>query len=551
MKFVPALLACLAATGAFAPARGGIPGKYFEGIPFRMAPIREVQIPPGTTSIAAYGAKGDGATMNTRAIERAIRVCAAKGGGTVDVPPGIWLTGPFRLLSNVRLNVRKGGVLLFSSRLEDYPLVAGPDGKGKGFRCIPCISGERLENIAITGGGSLDGQGEFWRPVKKGKMTPGAWEALVSSGGALDEGGDTWFPSKGAMEGEEYLRSLAGKDTATREEYARAREFLRPVLVQFVDCRKVLIDGPVFTNSPSFHIQPVECEDVVIRNVTVTAEWYAQNADGIDVSSCRRVVIYNCVVNAGDDAICLKPGRISPRQAPGPACEYIVIADCVVFHGHGGFVIGSQTYGGARNIAVRNCAFHGTDAGLRFKSAKGKGGLVENVLVDGITMTEIGGEAILFDMLYASGPGTAAPAGVPGGSEWEHLPEFRNVLIRNVVCAGAETAVKILGLASHPLGGITLEDVSITSDAGFTCADAAGLTLRAVDIRARRGPLMAFTRSSGVTIRQAGIPGGARPFLRVDESGPGAITIEGTGGPHPEGAVEFGSGSAPGTVVWR
>jgi hypothetical protein len=259
------------------------------------------------------------------------------------------------------------------------------------------------------------------------------------------------------------------------------------------------------------------------------------------------VVVYDCLVNAGDDAICLKPGKLSPRQGAGAACENIVIADCVVYHGHGGFVIGSQTYGGARNIAVRNCSFHGTDVGLRFKSAKGKGGRIENVSINGITMTSIGAEAILFDLLYSSGSGTASTGDAPGSDGGEHLPEFRNVLIKNVVCAGAETAVRILGLESMPVQGITLDSVVITSATGLVCTDADGIALRHVSIRPARGPVMSFTRSHGVTVSGAPLPGGAQPFLRVEESGPGAITLE---GPVP-GDIELGAGVSAGAVVRR
>jgi len=499
VNVVCVLLTCLAVVASSPAGRGGVPRKYLEGLPFPMEDIREPQFPPLTLGIESFGAVGDGLTLNTSAIEKAIRECESHGGGTVEIPPGIWLTGPVRLVSNVRLNILTGAVLLFSRRFEDYPLIAGPDGTSRGFRCIPCLYGYRLENVAITGGGMLDGQGQFWRPVKKEKMTPARWQALLDSGGAVSADGQTWFPSQGAMEGEEYLKTLSRKEGATPVEYSRAREFLRPVMVQIVDSRRVLIDGPSFANSPSFHIQPVQCEEVIIRNVAVTAEWYAQNADGIDISSCRRVAVYNCSVNAGDDAICLKPGKLSKRQSAGAACENIIIADCTVYHGHGGFVIGSQTYGGARNIAVRHCVFHGTDVGLRFKSARGKGGRVENVFIDGITMTSIAAEAVLFDLLYSSGPGTASAGDPPAGESGDHLPEFRDIVIKNVVCTGANTAVRILGLEAMPVRSLTLDSIAISSATGLICSDAEGITLRGVIIHPLSGPLMTFTRSRDVT----------------------------------------------------
>jgi len=478
------------------------PSPDLEGLPFRLE-IREPVFRSLTVSIASYGASGDGLTMNTAAFAKAIAFCAGQGGGTVDVPPGIWLTGPIRLMSNIRLSVAKGAVILFSHRFEDYPLIPGPDATSRGFRCVPCLYGYRLDNVAITGGGSIDGQGEFWRPVKKEKLTPARWQALVASGGALSADSTTWFPSRGAMEGEAYLKTLPRSSGAGQ--YSRAREFLRPVMIQLVDCRSVLIDGPALTNSPSFHLQPLECEDVVIRNLTVTAEWNAQNADGIDISSCRRVLVHDCTVNVGDDAICIKPGKISPRQAPGPACQSIAVMDCTVYHGHGGFVIGSQTYGGARDIAVRNCVFHGTDVGLRFKSARGKGGLIENVDIDGVRMTSIAGEAVLFDMLYASGSGTASTGDPDAGSGGEHMPEFRGVQIRNVVCAGAGCAVRILGLPGAPLRGVTFDALTIAAASGVFCSDAEGVTFRNVRVDPSGGPRMTFRRSRGVTVNGAAV----------------------------------------------
>ncbi|HTO93842.1 MAG TPA: glycoside hydrolase family 28 protein, partial [Bacteroidota bacterium] len=427
----------------------------------------EPAFPDRKCSITSFGAVGDGLAMNTDAIQAAIHECAAAGGGTVDIPPGLWLTGPVRMESNIRLNLAKGAVLLFSRRVEDYPLIGGPDGTSRVYRCVPCLYGHRLENIALTGEGMLNGQGEYWRHVRREKVSPLYWRRLVASGGAVTPDSETWFPSRGAMGGEELVKRLSRTKGAAPAEFMEAREFLRPVMVQFVDCRNVLIDGPAFVNSPSFHVQPVQCEGVAIRNITVSAEAFAQNADGIDISSCRDVVIEHCTVDAGDDAICLKPGKLSLRQSPGPACQDIRIADCTVYHGHGGFVIGSETYGGVRGVVVRDCVFHGTDAGLRFKSAAGRGGLVEDVLVDSVSMTSIAGEAILFDMLYAMGPGTASAGVPPAASGDERMPGFRGVVIRNVTCAGALVAVRMAGIPGTPLRGVTLEHVRISSVRGL------------------------------------------------------------------------------------
>ncbi|HTR99042.1 MAG TPA: glycoside hydrolase family 28 protein, partial [Bacteroidota bacterium] len=485
----------------------------------------EPSFPGRSLSVTSYGAVGDGLVMNTEAFAGAIHACAAAGGGTVEVPRGLWLTGPIRMESNIRLHLRTGAVILFSRNVEDYPLIAGPDGTSRVYRCTACISGYRLENIAVTGEGMLNGQGEYWRHVRREKVSPLFWRKLAASGGAVSADSETWFPSRGAMGGEALAKRLSRTKGATAADFMAAREFLRPVMLQFTDCRNVLIDGPAFVNSPSFHIQPVQCEGVMIRNVTVTAEAFAQNADGIDISSCRGVTVRNCTVDAGDDAICLKPGKPSIRQGPGPACQDILVSNCTVYHGHGGFVIGSETYGGVRGVVVRDCVFHGTDAGLRFKSAAGRGGLVEDVTVDGITMTSIGGEAILFDMLYAMGPGTAS-AGVPAAGEGDtRMPEFRDVVLRHVTCRGAQVAVRMTGIPGRPLGGITLGEVSISAVAGLRASDVRGIALDTVSIRTASGPAMSFTRAEHVTITGSPAPDGKAEFLRTEECAPGGVIV--------------------------
>jgi polygalacturonase len=393
---------------AAAAGQGDEFARYLRGLPFDPPAIAPPVFPDRVVTIVDHGAVGDGQTMNTDAFARAIDLCAKGGGGTVLVPRGLWLTGPIRLKSNINLHVAEGAVVLFSRRFEDHPIIAGFDGTSRRYRCVPSVSAYREENVAITGRGMFDGQGDAWRPVKKDKLTASEWKRLVASGGAVSADGKIWYPSQGAMEGEELLKTLDARKGSTKEEFAKAREFLRPVLVQLVECRSILIDGPSFVNSPSFHVQPVQSENILIRNVTVRTEWWAQNGDGIDLSACRDVLVYGCVVDAGDDALCIKPGTIAKRQKPGPACERIVIADCKVYHGHGGFVIGSESYGGARNIAVRNCTFQGTDVGLRFKSSRGRGGVIEHIVVEGVSMTGIAREAILFDMFYDASPGVAS-----------------------------------------------------------------------------------------------------------------------------------------------
>ena len=479
---------------------------YSSNLPFQMPEIQLPDIPGNRVSIVEFGAVGDGNTMNSDAIAAAIHACSTKGGGVVVVPPGMWLTGPIRFESNIELHVDSGAVILFSKRFEDYPMFARPKSSVK---CVPMIYGSSLENIAITGKGLFDGNGQYWRPVKKEKMTDRQWKQLLASGGAVTPDGKMWWPSKEAMNGQEYLKNLKKVNKKlSPEDYAAAREFLRPVMVAFDNCKRVLFDGPTFANSPAWALVPTSCEDVVIRNITVNNPWWGQNTDGLDINSCRNVLLYSSVVTAGDDGICLKPARLSEMHPGEPACENIVVADCIVYHGHGGFVIGSESYGGARNISVKNCTFVGTDIGLRFKSAKERGGVIEKVYVDGIRMKDIANEAILFDMFYDSN-GDVETAN-------DRLPQYRDFHLRNIVCDGASQALFIRGLEDMPVKDIHFENISINSDRACFLQDAEGIDVSGLRVSMKEGPVWTMSRARHIQLSGISFSNDAPVFLKVD-----------------------------------
>ena len=457
---------------------------YTANLPFSMPQVQAPVFPANRVSIVDFGAVPDGETMNTKAINEAIQACSKKGGGTVVIPAGMWLTGPIEFVSNLNLQVESGAVVLFSPRFEDYPMPA------RGNRVTSPIHGQGLTNIAITGKGMFNGNGQHWRPVKKEKLTDRQWKELVASGGAVTTDGKMWWPSKEAMNGESYLKNLRTmKKNPSPEEVAGAREFLRPTMVDFSDCRNLLIDGPTFTNTPGWVLHPTECENVIIRNTTVINNWWGQNTDAADISGCRNVLFYRNVLDAGDDGICMKSGPSKKREF---ALENIVIADCIVYHGHGGFVIGSNTDGGMRNISVKNCTFIGTDIGLRFKSARDRGGRVEKIYVDGIRMKDIATSAILFDLFY-DGNGDNNPDKV-------RMPYFRDFDIKNVVCDGAADAVFVRGLSDAPIQSISLKNISITSERAMTMEDADGFTLDNVRLNFKSGPVLSAKNAKNIQL---------------------------------------------------
>ena len=477
-------------------------------LPFEMPVIKELRFPDRTFNIADYGAVGDGHTKNTKAFADAIKVCAVAGGGRVVVPAGVWLTGAIELKSNLDLHLEQGAVIQFSEDYDDYPLIQSTwEGRPR-VQCMSPLYANNLENIAITGQGIIDGAGQAWRPVKKFKMTERQWKDLIASGGVLNEAQDMWWPTKEAMNGPQILASLQRRDNVTLEDYAPVRSYLRPVMVALIQCKNVLLDGPTFQNSPGWNIHPLLCENMIVRNINVRNPWYSQNGDGLDLESCRNVIVTGCCFDVGDDAICLKSGRDEYGRRRGKPSENILITDCTVYHGHGGFVVGSEMSGDVRNIYVRNCTFMGTDVGLRFKSTRGRGGVVENIFIEDIRMSNIATEAIRFNMFY----GGQAPIPEEGEQQNsstkreivpvnEGTPQFRKIYCKNITCRGAAGAVLLQGLPEMPIREIELENVLISADTGLVCADAEQIKLTNVKILPEKSPVFSFYDSRDVMMQ--------------------------------------------------
>ncbi len=263
------LLVCASGTAVNAETHFPIqpvPARYMAHLPFAMPEVQLPAFPERSVNVLDFGAVRDGRTMNTDAFARAIKSCASAGGGTVVVPAGEYLTGPIRLESRINFHVERGALIIFSPNFNDYPLVPFPTAKSKNFGCTPPIWAMNCENVAITGEGVIDGSGEAWRPVKKEKYRVNEWKKIVSSGGVVSADGSMWFPSAAAMNGEEYLKELKqSKKNPTAEEFARAKEFLRPKMVELLGCSKVLLDGVTFRNSPQFAVHPAQCENMVIH----------------------------------------------------------------------------------------------------------------------------------------------------------------------------------------------------------------------------------------------------------------------------------------------
>lgn len=408
--------------------------------------------------ITDFGAKSGGNFKNTKAINQAIEKCSKEGGGKVVVPRGIWYTGSIILKSNVNLYLEDGAVILFSSDFDDYPLIYTSWEGFFTYRCISPVYAENCENIAITGNGVIDGNGSAWRPIKKFKMTVDVWNELISSGGIVDEEAEdiTWWPTESAMWADRAIR----KDSSiikNEELCKKYRDYLRPVLVNFTNCKNILLDGPTFQNSPAWCIHPWKCSNIIVKNINVRNPWFSQNGDGIDIDSCSFVKILDSTFDVGDDAICIKSGKNKDGRDLGIKCENVIIENCVVYHGHGGFVIGSEMSGGVKNIEVNNCTFIGTDTGIRFKSCIGRGGVVEDVYINNIDMTLIQNEAIIFTMGYDIDTKEGKKI------DDEEIPEFKDITIENVNCVMADKPICICGLNVKHIHDINFKNINIKS----------------------------------------------------------------------------------------
>ncbi|WP_195620650.1 glycoside hydrolase family 28 protein [Bacteroides clarus] len=468
----------------------------YEALPFDMPVVQRPSFPDYQVDIRDFGAKADGETLNTEAINNAIKAVSEKGGGKVVIPEGLWLTGPVVLQNNVNLHVEKNALVLFSGDADLYPLVRTSFEGLDMLRCQSPVSAMNAENIAITGYGVLDGSGDSWRPVKRNKMTDGQWKSLLKSGGVVDESGKVWYPNEGALKAS-ILTGSKEKREISDSEWEGMKRWLRPVLLSIVKSKRVLLEGVTFRNSPSWCLHPLSCEDLTLNGVKVFNPWYSQNGDALDVESCKNVVVTNSLFDAGDDAICIKSGKDADGRRRGEPCENVLVKNNTVLHGHGGFVVGSEMSGGVRNVYVADCTFIGTDVGLRFKSTRGRGGVVENVYVDNINMINIPGDALIADLYYAvkDAPGAPVPAVT------EETPSFKNIHISNISCKGAGRAMFLNGLPEMPIENFSVRNMRITdAQKGAFINKVAGVTLENIEIETADNTYLQVENTTNITI---------------------------------------------------
>ena len=390
------------------------------------------------------GAKGDGKALDTAAIQSALDECGKAGGGTVRFPAGTYLSKPITLRSKITLLLEEGAKLLATGEQAAF-LKSGTDwlaAKSSGD-FIPFIGGKGLEDVTITGKGTIDGNGEHW-----------------------------WGPAEDARK---------KKPGFTLP---------RPNLIDVTGCKNLRVENVTLQNSPKFNLVPRDSEDVIISNVTILAPPRSANTDAIDPTNCRRVLITHCRIDVGDDNVAIKSGKkVEGREF---ACEDITVTDCVFLHGHG-MSIGSEVVGGVRNVTVRNCTFEGTENGIRIKSRRDRGGRVENITYRDITMKNVD-PAITLSCLY--GGVSAKDAAQPSAEKedaaqpvTETTPIYRNIRISNLTATCDRSAGLIVGLPESAITDVVLENVRITAAAtGLKIEHAKGIQLENVEVTNKEGP---------------------------------------------------------------
>lgn len=424
-----------------------------------------------------YGGVADGQTLNTTAFARAIDACARAGGGRVIVPPGNWLTGAIHLQSNVDLDLAEGATIRFSADPKDYlPVVPV---RWSGFEIMnysPLIYAQDCENIAITGRGTIDGQGKPW-----------------------------WTWAKQLEKTSPRLHQMAVDNVPVSQRiFGTPEDALRPQLIEPIRCKNVLVEGVTILSGPFWTVQFVYCDQVIARNLTIRT--VGPNNDGICFDSSRNGLIEDCDISTGDDCITMKSGLNEDGLRVNRPTENVVVRRCTTRAGHGGFVVGSETSGGVRNILVDDCHFLGTDRGIRLKSARGRGNVVESIWCRNIQMTDIRDEAIQISTFYKAW----------FGGESGPDPTFRNIHIQDVTVSGAKTGISIAGLPEQPIENVTMQNLQITAVKGMEGSDIQGLTLDHVNIEPTTGPdVMVLTDSRNVVISHSAAPAGCDTFLRV------------------------------------
>jgi polygalacturonase len=432
-------------------------------------------------NVVDFGAKTDGSSSSTAAIRKAIEACASGGGGTVYFPAGKYRTGAIQMVSNLVLNIDAGATLQFEANPAEYPLVKGRYEGTEAITPSPLIGGENLENITITGRGTLTTDNAAWVKATDQPEAKAVWEDIQKR---LEKG-----------------------ETVPEADYRKAAPFLRPSFIRPMNSKNVLIEGIHIVGSSMWTLHILYCENVTIRNVIVET-YPGRNTDGVDIDSSREVRISDSFFSTGDDAICLKSGKDADGRRVNRPTENVTIANTTVRRGHGAVVLGSETAGSIRNVVATGIVSQHTDKGVRIKSGRARGGVVENIRFDDWIIEDPAGAAIEVTNYYTRVPDEPVSA---------RTPVFRNISIGHMTINRAPIAVSIEGLPEMPIEGLRLTDIVASSKVGLKAYNTAGMELSHLAIDPAEGPAFLIRDSTGLFLE--GVErrvAGSEPVIRLD-----------------------------------
>jgi polygalacturonase len=395
-----------------------------------LARIKPPRFPKRLFSIVKYGAKSGGAFDCRKPINKAIAACSKAGGGRVVVPAGVFLTGAIELRSNVELHVSKGATLKFSVDPKAYLPVVHTRWEGMELMHLsPLIYAYEQTNIAVTGEGTLDGQGEsfFWK-----------WHGNPRYGGDPEKLSQR--PARAR------LYEMMDKNVPVAERVFGLGHYLRPQFIQPYKCKNVLIEGVKIVDSPMWEIHPVLCENVTIRDLHIST--HGPNNDGCDPESCKDVLIDNCYFDTGDDCIAIKSGRNNDGRRINVPTENIIVRNCTMKDGHGGITVGSEISGGVRNLFAHDCKLDSADlwTALRVKNNASRGGKLENFYFRNITVGQVSRSVVEIDFNYEE------------GAKGDHIPIMRNYVVDGLTCTNGNRAVDLQGLDNAPIYDVRLRN---------------------------------------------------------------------------------------------
>jgi polygalacturonase len=446
-------------------------------------------------NIVDYGARNDASAPATDAFQRAIAALHRAGGGIIYVPPGKYTTGPIAFVSNMTLEIDAGAVVEFPATM--LPFTKGRQQGVETLTPVPLIGGHDLENVTITGRGILTSNNADWVKLH-GRIAPSA-----SDPGSAD--GPHW---------EHLLQALEANQPISDQEYRDAASELRPSFVRFMNSKNILVEGVRFAGSPMWTIHLLYSENAVVQNVTIET-YPGVHTDGIVVDSSRFVRISNCYVDAGDDGIVIKSGKDADGLRVNRPSEYIAITNCTVHHAHGAVTIGSETSGSVRHVVASNITVLDTENGIRIKSRRGRGGVVEDIRFDNWTMQNPG-VAIVVTSYYMMEGETQSPDETVS----RRTPTLRDIAISHVTVSGAKQLIDIEGLPEMPVSGLRLTDIVGSGETGLLAQKTDALELHQVQLNVEHGPAFLIEDSANLELDDVSsrTPQAEAPVIRLTHS---------------------------------